>query len=68
METRSRNPLPNRLPGAVCAQYVVRAEKRHGPYWYRFYRERGRLRKVYVRPDDLEQIEKAIEPPAEDKA
>jgi hypothetical protein len=28
----------------------------HGPYFYRFWREGGRLRKVYVRPDVLEEV------------
>ncbi len=33
----------------------------HGPYHYRYYRERGRLRKSYVRPSDLEEIRGGIE-------
>lgn len=43
------------LPGAICPQYVLRDGKRFGPYWYRFYREGGRLRKVYVPEACLEQ-------------
>lgn len=57
------------LPGAVCAQYVrcgrpgckCAKGELHGPYWYRFYRERGRQHKAYVRPSDLEQVRAACE-------
>jgi hypothetical protein len=52
------------LPGAVCTQWVrcSRAGCRcargqlHGPYFYRFWRERGRLRKQYVKRVDVEQV------------
>lgn len=48
--------------GAVCAQYVrcgkascrCAAGSLHGPYFYRFKREGGRLRKQYVRKADAE--------------
>ncbi len=33
----------------------------HGPYSYRMYRERGRLRKEYVRPTELERVRDGIE-------
>ncbi len=33
----------------------------HGPYYYRYYREGGRLRKRYVRPGDLESVRDATE-------
>lgn len=44
------------LPGAVCRQMVrcgyagcrCARGKLHGPYYYRFWREDGRLRKTYV--------------------
>ena len=44
------------LPGSVCAQYRRRGDKLYGPYWFRFWREDGKLRKVYVRKDELEAI------------
>jgi hypothetical protein len=52
------------LPGVVRPQWVrcgrpkcrcARGE-RHGPYFYRFWREGGRLRKAYVRLAELEQV------------
>src|SRR5690349_14746699 len=58
---------PIALPGAVCAQYV-RCKKAgcrcnrgapHGPYFYRFWREQGKLRKAYVRPRDLQIVRAA---------
>lgn len=54
------NPLPKMIPGAVIAQMVrcgkpsckcARGEL-HGPYFYRFYRYGGRLRKTYVRKSE----------------
>ena len=60
--------IPDKLPGAVCAQYVrcgkpdckcARGEL-HGPYWYRFWREDGcKLHKQYVRKADLEAVRAA---------
>jgi hypothetical protein len=56
--------LPKTLPGAVCAQWVrcgkpgcrsARGEL-HGPYFYRFWREGGRLCKVYVPRSALAQV------------
>jgi hypothetical protein len=32
----------------------------HGPYWSRFWRERGRRRRQYVRPADLERVRAGI--------
>jgi hypothetical protein len=64
-KTKDRKALPKipeTLPGAVCAQWVkcgkpgckcARGEL-HGPYYYRFWREGGRLRKAYVKREDLE--------------
>lgn len=70
-ETQSNGtlPKPEPLPGAVCAQWVrcgrpgckcARGEL-HGPYYYRFWRERGRLRKAYVRPAEVEAVRAACE-------
>ncbi|MDP9382709.1 MAG: hypothetical protein M3Q29_21710 [Chloroflexota bacterium] len=33
----------------------------HGPYYYHYYRQGGRLRKRYVRPGDLESVRDATE-------
>lgn len=48
------------LPGAVCVQYVKgRDGVKRGPYYARMWRERGRLRKAYVRPRDLARVRAA---------
>lgn len=46
------------LPGVVCMQYVTRGNKRH-VYYARFWRERGKLRKQYVRKADVERVRAA---------
>jgi len=55
---------PAGLPGAVCAQWTrcgkagcrcTRGEL-HGPYYYRMWREQGRLRKSYVPAADVEEV------------
>jgi hypothetical protein len=56
--------LPKTLPGAVCAQWVrcgkpgcrCAGGQLHGPYFYRFWREGGRLRKAYIRASKLAQV------------
>src|SRR5262249_5302566 len=64
MQTTTPEPLPKILPGVVRPQWVrcghpncrcARGEL-HGPYHYRFWRECGKLRKVYIRPEELEQV------------
>lgn len=57
------NPLPNLdcLPGAVCVQFVTRGDKRWGPYFYRFWREGGKLRKVYVRRSEVMEVLRCCE-------
>ena len=56
--------LPKTLPGVVCS-HMVRCGKLnckcqrgelHGPYYYRFWREDGKLRKQYVPRSQLEAI------------
>ncbi len=39
-----------------CGKHACRCSSGalHGPYHYRYYRERGRLRKRYVRPQDVQ--------------
>jgi hypothetical protein len=64
VEPKSAQPLPKTLSGAVCAQWVrcgrpncrCSRGQLHGPYHYRFWREGGRLRKEYIRPEDLEEV------------
>ena len=56
--------LPKKLPGVVCAQ-LVRCGKKgcrcqrgdlHGPYYYRFWWESGRLRKEYIQRSRVQLI------------
>jgi hypothetical protein len=67
--------LPKTLPGAVCAQWVrcgrpgcrcARGQP-HGPYFYRFWREAGRLRKAYVRRADVAQVRARCRARAEER-
>jgi hypothetical protein len=56
--------LPKTLPGAVCQQWVrcgrpgcrCARGSLHGPYFYRFWRHGGRLRKQYVRAADVVRV------------
>jgi hypothetical protein len=59
---KSSQKLPKKLPAAVCAQMVgcgkptcrcARGEL-HGPYFYCFWRERGKLKKAYIRKADVD--------------
>ncbi len=60
-------PKTSLLPGAVCEQWVKCGKPRcrctrgqlHGPYYYRFWRENGKLRKEYVRLQDVKRVERA---------
>jgi hypothetical protein len=63
--TKSRDSLPKTwLPGTVLAQWVRCSRPNcrcaqgelHGPYHSRFWWEDGRLRKVYVRPAELDEV------------
>ena len=62
--------IPDKLPGVVCAQYIRCGKPNcrcahgelHGPYWYRFWRDRhGRLHKEYVRKADVDVVRAACE-------
>jgi hypothetical protein len=62
--TESAETLPKTLPGVVCAQWrkcgkagcrCARGEL-HGPYFARFWRQGGHLRKSYVRKRDLDDV------------
>lgn len=56
-----------KIPGAVCVQWVrcgragckCASDRGHGPYYYRFWREHGRLRKKYVPLAQVEQVRAA---------
>ena len=57
------------LPGVLCAELVQCGKpscrcstggRKHGPYLYRRWREDGRQRRAYVRPNDRQQVELAI--------
>jgi hypothetical protein len=69
MELKDENPLPKKLLGAVCEQWVRCGKPRckcahgelHGPYFYRFVRRGGRQRKVYVRLAEAERVRAACE-------
>ena len=60
---------PAPLKGEVCTQYIrcnkpgcrCRTGSPHGPYYYRVWREGGRVRKAYVRSDDLAAVRAACE-------
>ena len=62
--TKGERMLPNMLPGTVCQQWVrcgrpgcrCARGRLHGPYFYRFWRDGGRLRKQYVRRSDVERV------------
>jgi hypothetical protein len=64
LEMNYREPLPKTLPGVVCRQWVRCGRPNcrcargglHGPFYYRFWRVAGRLRKAYVRRTDLDRV------------
>lgn len=71
-ESKSQNPLPKTLPGVVLPQLVCCGkpsckcasrddEDLHGPYYYRFWREEGRLKKEYIPLDRVEAVRAACE-------
>jgi hypothetical protein len=64
VQSETGDPLHKTLPGVVRPQWVrcgrencrCARGRRYGPYYYRFWREGGRLRKAYVRPEQLEEV------------
>ena len=64
VKKESRQKLPKSLPAAVCAQHVRCGKSGckcsrgllHGPYFYCFWREGGKLKKAYVRLNDVESV------------
>jgi hypothetical protein len=69
VQTKSPDSLLKPLPGVVLPQWVRCGKPNcrcaqgqlHGPYHYRFWRENGRLKKTYVRPAELEQVQARCE-------
>ncbi len=69
VQVSSAKPLPKMLPGSVCVQWVrcgrpnCRCAKGrlHGPYHYHFWREGGKLRKQYVKPEAVEDMRERCE-------
>ncbi len=70
MKESAAIPLPKPralVKGTVHEQYVrcgkmncrCRKGKPHGPYHYLFWRERGRLRKLYLRRDEVDEVRAA---------
>jgi hypothetical protein len=64
MKTKSSEMLPKNLPAAVCSQYILCGKPAcrcaggdlHGPYFYCFWREDGKLKKSYVRKADVDRV------------
>jgi hypothetical protein len=64
----AQGALPKMLPGTVHEQWVRCGRDNcrcsggqdrtqlHGPYYYRYWREDGRLRKEYIKRADLESV------------
>jgi hypothetical protein len=61
-------PRISPLKGEICEQYVKCGKENcrcangrlHGPYYYRVFRDKGQVRKEYVRKKDLSQVRSAI--------
>jgi hypothetical protein len=51
----SINSLPKNW--SVCAQYRLYKGRRLGPYWFRFWRDNGVLRKEYIPQDQLPSVQ-----------
>lgn len=75
MKTKTENLLPKMLPGTVCRQ-MVRCGKPnckcaqgqlHGAYYYHFVRVGNRLRKRYLKPDEVETVSAACQARREDE-
>ena len=66
--SESARTLPKMMKGSVHAQWVKCGKpgckcahgELHGPYFYLFWREQGRLRKAYIRTADLPHVLAAI--------
>ena len=68
-EETEATPEPVLLRGTVCVQYIrcskprchCRDGERHGPYYYRVWRESGRVHKAYVRREDVTSVQAACD-------
>jgi len=57
------------LPGKLCEQFIrcgkagcrCREGERHGPYYYRIWRDGDRVQKVYVKREELEAVQAACD-------
>lgn len=55
------------LKGEVCAQYIrcgksncrCQQGQPHGPYYYRIWRDGSQVKKIYVKPAELERVRQA---------
>jgi hypothetical protein len=69
MATEIQETLPKMLAGVVLEQWVrcgkpncqCALDRPHGPYFYRFWREAGRLRKGYVKLAELGNVRAGCE-------
>ena len=65
-EGKGARMLHKELPGTVCVQWVTCGHQNcrcargqlHGPYFYRFWRQHGRVRKTYVKRSEVESVRK----------
>ena len=63
-ESKHLDKQPKTLLGTVCKQWVRCGKSRcryargelHGPYFYRFWRDGGRVRKTYVKRSDVDTV------------
>lgn len=49
------------LPGSLQKFYVHRNGRKFGPYWCRMWREGGKLRRQYIKAEDLDRVRTAID-------
>lgn len=57
------------LPGKLCEQFIrcgkagcrCQNGERHGPYYYRIWREGSRVQKAYVKREELEAVQAACD-------
>ncbi len=74
-QIKNQKSLPKMLPGSVCVQWKrcgrsgckCMTGALHGPYYYRFWREDGRLCKAYVKRSDVQVIRAACAAEREDR-
>ena len=63
-DTESTKTLPKMLAGVVCTEWKQCGKPNcrcadgelHGPYYYRYWREAGQLRKAYVPRRDVAEV------------